>query len=126
MKSYDEVINIIHEFNPYLANDICKVIISFLCPDCPGPPCSKCGIGNKYLYYDHYKNSISKIHKWISKKCFAKETCLHVTSGIQIYDIYTYGFCYGRVLKTVYAKYGTHLCCKHLYIKNKKLNNIKI
>lgn len=128
MKSYDEVIDIIHEFKPNLANELCRLIISFLCPDCPGPPCSKCGIGNKYLYYDYYKNSISIIHKWISEKCFMKKKCLHTTMGIQIYDVYTHIWCNKRVLKIVHAKYGIHVCCKHkhLYIKNKKLNNIKI
>ena len=120
MKSYDEVIDIIHEYEPYLTNDICKVIISFLCPNCPGSPCSKCGIGNKYLYYNHYKKSISIIHKWILEKCFMKTGCSYITRRFQIYGEYTYSFCHGRVLKTVYAKYGTHLCCKHkinIYIK---------
>lgn len=128
MKSYNQVIDIIHEYEPYLTNDICKVIISFLCPNCPGPPCSKCGIGNKYLYYNHYKNSILIIHKWISEKCFIKKRCSYCTMILNVYDFPVRFWCRKRVLKTVYAKYGTHVCCKHkhLYIKNKKLNNIKI
>lgn len=122
MKSYDQVIDIIHEFKPYLSNDICKVIISFLCPNCQGPPCLKCGIGNKYLYYDHYKKSISIIHKWISEKCYMKGNCIHITMGLKAYNIYTYGYCCRRVLKTVYAKYGTHVCCRHKYLY-KKIKN---
>ena len=121
MKSYDQVIDIIHEFKPYLSNDICKVIISFLCPNCQGPPCLKCGIGNKYLYYDHYKKSISIIHKWISEKCYMKRGCSFIME-VQIYRAWTCIRCNKRVLKTVYAKYGTHVCCRHKYLY-KKIKN---
>ena len=126
MKSYEEVIDIIHEYKPNLANELCRLIISFLCPDCSGPPCSKCGIGNKYLYYNHYKKSISIIHKWILQKCYIKARCSYCIARINIYDDNIKLHCNKRVLKIIYAKYGTYLCCKHLYIKNKKLNNIKI
>ena len=118
MKSRKDLFKILQSYQPYLSQEICNHVYSYICRGQCSPTkdgwCSRCGIGCKYHYYDKYQNSTIVIQQWLNKYYYSKHRCCELMYTHKIYGQLYRHYCKKRIPRKLYQQYKSYKCHNHL------------